>query len=240
MLDAGAATSSIKTLRKRFLKAVGQTAGLERLQGTAEKLIGCDALVKEMDASRKDLDKRWGEWLKWPRVPLPSGGRGLSRLDAVKKLWVLAKDARVCCDAFQARVAEHQRALSAQKVASKRPAKLRAAAPPLRDGARGVRAKAPHGKLSGAKRSRANVEGEEEEVEGREGEEVEGTEEGGEGEERSSLGSSPTEGGSRVDDSEERGFVRRSKKARKKAPAKKMAPAKKAPDKGNKKAKRSG
>jgi hypothetical protein len=85
------------------------------------------------------------------------------------------------------------------------------------------------------------VEGEEEEVEGREGEEVEGTEEGGEGEERSSLASSPTEGGSRVDDSEERGFVRRSKKARKKAPAKKMAPAKKkAPDKGNKKAKRSG
>lgn len=150
MLDATAATSSIKTLRKRFLKAVGSTAGLERFQAIAEKLIGGDALVKEISASHKELYERYDEWLKWPKVPLPSGGTGLSRLDAVKKLWVLAKEARACSDAFQVRVAEHQLAVSVQKVAGKR-----AAAAPPRDGARGAKAKAQHGTLSGSKRKRA-------------------------------------------------------------------------------------
>jgi len=111
--DAGilrpkAGADSMKMLGKRF-KAC--TRALDEFARASAPLIGGDALVQEIGVLRTELDVRFEQWAKWDKVPLPGGGVGLSQLDAVKKLWVLASDSKEHCDAFRSRVEELKRAV---------------------------------------------------------------------------------------------------------------------------------
>ncbi len=99
------APASLKMLAKRFNVCMKK---LEELEGAATSLDGGDALVQEIGVVRGELDARFAHWAKWRTVPLPGGGVGLASPDAVKKLWVLASDAKECNVAFEMRVKELQ------------------------------------------------------------------------------------------------------------------------------------
>ena len=99
------APASLKMLGKRFNVCMKKLAELE---GAATSLAGGDALVQEIGVVRGELDARIAQWAKWRTVPLPGGGVGLASPDAVKKLWVLASDAKECYVAFEVRVKELQ------------------------------------------------------------------------------------------------------------------------------------
>lgn len=87
------------------------TRALDEFARASAPLIGGDALVQEIGVLRTELDVRFEQWAKWDKVPLPGGGVGLSLLDAVIKLLVLASDSKEHCDAFRSRVEELKRAV---------------------------------------------------------------------------------------------------------------------------------
>ena len=175
-------TGNIKKLKKRFDKI---EKGLRGLQAGTEGLFGDRALGEEIEASTASLMARFDKWTTWPQAPLPGGGVGLRAIDAVKKLWLLTKEAGEHYAAFKLRAEEHQRAVDAHMAAAKRPRKgaravgapprrgasqqaagKRAAAALPRSGARGTKATP----LGGIKRNRPeNVDSGEEDSEEGEG-----------------------------------------------------------------------
>jgi hypothetical protein len=111
-------TGSIKKLKKRFDKF---EKGLRHLQAAMEGLFGDRALGEEIEVSTASLMARFDKWTTWPQAPLPGGGVGLRAIDAVKKLWLLTKEAGEHYAAFQLRAEEHQRAVDAHMATAKKP-----------------------------------------------------------------------------------------------------------------------
>jgi hypothetical protein len=140
-------SGSIKKLKKRFDKI---NKGLRRLQAAMEGPFGDSALGGEIEASAASLMARFDMWTTWPQAPLPNGGVGLRAIDAVKKLWLLTKEAGGLYAAFQLRAEEHQRAVDAHMATAKKPRggaraggapTQRAASQPRRGGVLVVKAK---------------------------------------------------------------------------------------------------
>ncbi len=119
-LDEASCGSNLKLLHLRLKKT---RSASELLKKSVEKVAGGPALCAE-------IDKQWGvdgefrarleEWTRWPEVPLPSGGTGITKLEALKKLWVICKEAKEACDASAERVAVLKAAAAAAPKAARK------------------------------------------------------------------------------------------------------------------------
>lgn len=119
-MDEASCGSNFKLLHLRLKKT---RSASELLKKSVEKVAGGPALCAE-------IDQQWGvdgefrarleEWTRWPEVPLPSGGTGITKLEALKKLWVICKEAKEACDASAERVAVLKAAAAAAPKAARK------------------------------------------------------------------------------------------------------------------------
>ncbi len=104
-LDEASCGSNFKLLHLRWKKTKSAS---ELHKKSVEKVAGGPALCAEIDqqwGADGEFPARLKEWTRWPEVPLPSGGTGITKLEALKKLWVICKEAKEACDVSAERVA---------------------------------------------------------------------------------------------------------------------------------------
>ncbi len=119
-LDVAVVGGNLRKLWKRLKKVETRTLNLKKSVG---KVAGGPALCAEIEKLQGTISGRVEEWTGWSKVPLPGGGVGISRLEALKKLWEIWKAATESFDSCAQRAAELRAAGAAAPKSLKRPRK---------------------------------------------------------------------------------------------------------------------